>query len=418
MSAQGTAGSTRSPLPGARPTIVDVHPYVAGKTVEQVRRELGLESIVKLGSNENPHAPFPEAVAAMTAALEQIHTYPENSFVELRGLIGGLYNRSSDYIAISHGAGGMLETIARLFIQPGDDVVLPAETYGLYREISRFMGGTLREVPVNEDFRIDIAATAAAITERTKVVWLCNPNNPTSTVATSADVTPILDALPADGWLVLDEAYAEFADPAQLPEGQRLLDEGRNVIIVRTFSKAYGLAGARLGYAIAAPETIRAIDTVAEPFNANRIGLAGARATLTEGLDSVAAALKKITAERDRLTRELTRLGCRVAPSHTNFVFAELPGGGGRRAAGADQTGDTPDERPTPDRPDATDVARRDATGAPRPNAATVTDRLLHRGVIVRGAAGWGFPYHLRVSVGTEAENTRFLNTLEEILNG
>ncbi|MDA3951190.1 MAG: histidinol-phosphate transaminase [Spirochaeta sp.] len=394
------SGSRRLPIPGVRPTIVDVHPYVSGKTIEQVKRELGLDEEIKHGSNENPHAPFPEALKAMTEALGQIHTYPESSFVELRNRIAELYDLTADHIAIAHGAGGMLETIARMFIQPGDEVVLPDETYGLYREISRFMGAEIRAVPLTAEYRVDVAGLIAAITPRTKVVWLCNPNNPTGTVATQRDLQPILDALPEDGWLVLDEAYAEFADATQLPDWSGLVDAESHgagpparIIVVRTFSKAYGLAGARLGYAIAAPETIGAIDTVAEPFNANRVGIAGALATLQSGMDSVRTALGKITAERARLERELTALGARVTPSQTNFVFFELPEGG-------DAGPNAPPDEAAP----ADEVAR----------------QLLHRGVIVRSCAGWGYPRHLRVSVGTAAENTRFLAELhtQEVSGG
>jgi len=366
-------------LPGVRPTITDVHAYESGKTIEEVRRELGLDRIVKLGSNENPFAPFPEAIEAMHAALPLIHTYPESSFVELRELIGDLYGLTADHIAIAHGAGGMLETIARMFIQSGDEVVIPGETYGLYREISRFMGGEIVPVPLNGEYRIDIDAIIAAITERTKIVWLCNPNNPTSTVA-SGSIEALLQALPAEGWLVLDEAYAEFTDPGLLPDWRPLLDGGHRIIVVRTFSKAYGLAGARMGYACAAPATIRSIDTVAEPFNANRIGIAGAIATLRHGIGSVTDGIARIRSERERLTAALAAIGCTVAPSQTNFLFFALP-----------------------------DTA---------PSADVVVDALLHRGVIVRSASGWGFRRHIRVSIGTPEENAFFLAQFKEVLGG
>lgn len=366
------------PIPGVRETITDVHAYEAGKTIEEVRRELGLDRIVKLGSNENPFAPFPEALEAMHEALATIHTYPESSFVELRKLIGDLYALSPEHIAIAHGAGGMLETIARMFIQPGDEVIIPEATYGLYREISRFMGASVRETPLDENNRVDIDGITRNISPRTKVVWLCNPNNPTSTVATGK-IDDLLDALPPDGWLILDEAYAEFADPAVLPDWKRYFAEERRVIVVRTFSKAYGLAGARMGYAIADPATIRCIDTVAEPFNANRIGIAGAIATLERGMASVNNAVARIRNERDRLDTELTTIGCRVADSQTNFVFFALP----------------------------TDRRAND-----------VVDTLLQRGVIVRNGALWGFPRHIRVTVGTPDENTFFLSQLQEVLGG
>ncbi len=366
-------------IPGIRPTIRDVHPYVAGKTTEQVRRELGLSSVVKLGSNENPYAPFPTALEAMQAALATIHTYPENSFVELRRRIGSLYDLSGDHVAIAHGAGGMLETIARAFVQPGDEVVTLSPTYGLYREISRFMGAEIVTVPVAEDHATRMEDLVAAVTPATKIVWLCNPNNPTGTVTRPADLTPLLDALPPHGWVVVDEAYAEFADAEVLPDSVSAVRSGRHVIVVRTFSKAYGLAGARMGYALADPATITAIDTVAEPFNANRVGIAGATATLDGGLAEVRAAVEKIRNGRARLEAALAELGMEVVSTHTNFVFFALPDGH---------------------------------------QADAVADALLHRGVIVRSAAGWGYPRHMRVTVGTEEENETFLRAFREVLDG
>ncbi len=376
----------RKRLPGVRRTISDVHPYIAGKTTEEVRRELGLSKVVKLGSNENPHAPFPAALDAMQQALPLIHTYPENSFIELRRRIGALYGLSEDHIAVAHGAGGMLETLARMFVQPGDDVLIPGATYGLYREISRFMDGTIHNVPLDRHFRVDLDALTEKVTDRTKLVWLCNPNNPTGTVTAHTDLHRLLDALPSDGWLILDEAYAEFAAPELLPDWKTLIGEGRHVIVVRTFSKAYGLAGARMGYAVAAPETIHAIDTVAEPFNANRIGIAGALATITDGMDSVSMAVAAIISERRRLERELADLGAAVVPSQANFVFFELP-----ESYQCDE---------------GTHAADR------------VTEELLQKGVIVRSCSGWGFHRHLRVSVGTTGDNSIFLSRLEEVLGG
>lgn len=368
-------------IPGVRPTIVDVHPYVAGKTIEQVKRELGLTDVVKLGSNENPYAPFPTALQAMQEALALIHTYPENSFVELRRRIGSVYGLSGDHVAIAHGAGGMLETIARAFIQPGDEVVMLQQSYGLYREISRFMGAEVREVALNDAHRADIRDIVAAVTERTKIVWLCNPNNPTGTVIETTDLSPILDALPPQGWLVVDEAYAEFSDSTVLPDTRTPLDAGKNIMVIRTFSKAYGLAGARLGYALAAPATITAIDTVAEPFNANRVGIAGATAVLGEGLPEAQEAIHKIRAGRDHLASQVATTGSLVTPTETNFVFFELPCSETR-------------------------------------SADTVVEALLHRGVIVRSGSAWGYPRHLRVTVGTDAENEVFLRNYREVLHG
>jgi histidinol-phosphate aminotransferase len=345
-----------------------------------VRRELGLQRVVKLGSNENPYGPYPGAMAAMRDALHRINSYPEATFVELKGVIASLYGLIAESIAIAHGAGGMLETLARTFLEVGDEVVMPRQTYGLYREISRLMGAEVREFDLDESYTIDVDRALSLIGGRTKLFWLCNPNNPTGTLFDASRFSEILDAMPATGWLVLDEAYAEFAAPSLLPDGRAAMAEGGRVIMVRTFSKAYALAGARLGYAIAAPEVIRTIDTVAEPFNANRVGIEGARATLQKDEAHYTDALGAILRERGRLEREIAELGCEVVPTQTNFLFFALP-----RGLGVD--------------------------------AASVADSLLKRGVIVRPAGGWGFPRHLRVTVGTPEENDFFLEQFKEALS-
>lgn len=375
---------------GIRRAVHEVSAYVPGKTIEEVKRDYGLSDVVKLGSNENPYGPFPASRRAMQQEVDRLHSYPDSSFEEIKRLLGELHGVRPDSVAISHGAGGMLETIARTFIEEGDEVLLPVETYGLYREISRLMGGVTVEVPVTADYRIDLEAMTQRISERTKLAWLCNPNNPTSTLFDLEAYAAFRDALPETAWIVLDEAYVEFAgaktggeaaDSDEADGGAALPDAvaeltGHNVIVVRTFSKAYGLAGARLGYAMARPEVIRVIDTVAEPFNANRIGLAGAAAVLREDGEAYTRALEATLAERARLTAALCARGYKVADSCTNFVFFD--------------------------------------TGA---DANTLATRMLERGVIVRSCASWGYPAHLRVTVGKPEHTERFLAVLDAAIS-
>ncbi len=362
-------------LAGIRPDIKDVHPYVAGKTIEEVKREYRLDRIVKLGSNENPWGPYPAAVEAMRQEVTRLHTYPDNSFVEIKQRIAALYGLDAQWVAVSHGAGGMLETLAKSFIEPGSHVLIPEYTYGLYREISRLMGGEVERVPMSADMRIDIQALKKRLRPNTRVIWLCNPNNPTGTVVSTELLEELLDGLPEGCWLVLDEAYAEFADEGCLPDRVELIRRELPIVSVRTFSKAYGLAGARLGYALAHPDMIHVIDTVAEPFNANRIGLAGAKATLECELEAVTETIDTIRRERERLQQELFDRGFSVYPSQANFILFDT----GRDAAG-------------------------------------LADRMLRCGVIVRSAAGWGLPTHIRVTVGKPEENTIFLETLDAVM--
>jgi histidinol-phosphate aminotransferase len=363
-------------LKGLRPEVLLMDPYEPGKTIEEVRRELGLENIIKLGSNENPYAPFPEALEAMRGEMKNANRYPDIAFEEIKGLLADIHKVKAENIAISHGAEGMLQAMGKCFIEKGDEILLPSATYGLYNEISKLMGGRIVSVPL-KDFTIDLEGAAEAVTERTKLIWLCNPNNPTGSIVEPRLLDRLFEKLPETAWVVLDEAYAEFTSKDLLPDRARLISEGRNLVSIRTFSKAYGLAGARLGYAIAREELITVIDTVSEPFNANRIGIAGGVAVLTRDSEACERARLAIIADRQRISISLERMGLSVVPSHTNFVFFETPF-----------------------------------------SAQGVADALLKQGVIVRPCTGWGYDRAIRVTVGTSVEVDVFLENLEKILKG
>lgn len=365
-------------LPGVRGDVYHVNAYVPGKTIEEVRRDYDLDDVVKLGSNENPYGPYPAARTAMLEAVESINIYPETTFARLKTSIASVYGLGAENVAIGHGAGGILETIAKTFLGPRDHVLVPRETYGLYKEISRLMGAEVQRVGLTGEYRVDVPALADAVRPNTKLVWLCNPNNPTGTVVDPEDVERLLGALPPTGWLILDEAYAEFADLEELPDRRRLIQSEARMVAVRTFSKAYALAGARIGYALAQPDLIRAIDTVAEPFNANRVGLVGAHAVLTDDRPHVEEAVRRIRESRRRLEESLRERGWRVVSGRANFVFAELP-----------------------------DSESRGAT--------EIAGHLLARGVIVRSAEGWGYPRGLRISVGTDEEIARLLKEVDSL---
>lgn len=358
---------------GLRPEVLSMEAYVPGKTIEEVRRELGLKKIVKLGSNENPYAPFPAALEAMRSEIEHANRYPDIAFEEIKALLAGIHGTGPGNIAISHGAEGMLQAMGKCFIGPGDEVLLPSATYGLYKEISRLMGAKILEIPMDDRRSIDMEGLRDAVSGRTRLIWLCNPNNPTGSVFDPGALGSILGTIPDSAWVVLDEAYAEFAHPEDLPDRSRLILEGKNLISVRTFSKAYGLAGARLGYGIAREEVITAIDTVSEPFNANRLGIAAGVAVLTKDREACESARLLIVSERERVSSQLRMMGFEVVPSRANFIFFE--------------TSRFADE---------------------------VAGDLLRRGVIVRPCGGWGYEKAIRVTVGTEEENNFFLGALEE----
>lgn len=360
---------------GIRKEILNLQPYVPGKTIDEVQEEKGLDRVVKLGSNENPYGPFPVSLEAMKEELVHLNRYPDIRFERIKGLLAARYGLDPENVALSHGAEGMLQTMGKCFIEPGCEVLAPAATYNLYVEITRLMGGTLVTVPLNEHFQIDLKALQKKITPATRLVWLCNPNNPTGTVFDPAQLEDFLKALPETAWVVLDEAYAEFALPGELPDRARLIREGYNLIAIRTFSKAWGLAGVRMGYALARAEMVTVIDTVSEPFNANRVALAAGEAALTSGGPDFDRSLSRILESRNWLSDQLTALGCQVVPSQANFVFFRTSF-------------------------DAADLA----------------NRLLDRGVIVRPCGWWGFDRAIRVSVGTEIDCAFFIDALTDIL--
>lgn len=360
-------------IDGARKEVYTAEAYVSGKSMDDVKREFNLTKVIKLGSNENPYAPFPNALEAMMKELPRIGIYPEINYIKLRKLLGEKFNLTNEYIGLGHGGGGVLETIARLFIEAGDEVIVPTQSYRLYREISKLMGGIVREVSLDENYTMSIENIIKTINPKTKLIWMCNPNNPTSTIVKKEDIERLIDSLPKNAWLVLDEAYAEFSDESELPDSIEYIKNNKHVLSVRTFSKYYGLAGARIGYVIASPDVINGFDTVSEPFNANRIALAGAVACLTSDKENCHKVRELLVEERERVSRELEKENLEVVKSHSNFIFFKVP-------CNADELGGF----------------------------------LLKRGIIVRPCGGWGYNNHIRVTVGKREEMNEFLEGLKE----
>lgn len=362
-------------LKGIRKEAFDCEAYVSGKSMEDVMEEYGLSSIIKLGSNENAYGPYENAKVQMASEIGKLNIYPEKNFIRLKNLLGEKFGVDGSYVGIGHGAGGVLETIARTFLEAGDEVLLPKQSYRLYREISKIMGARVKEISLDENYTIDLNAYEAAITPKCKLIWICNPNNPTGSVIDPKELEVFLDKLPEHTFVVLDEAYAEFAPAAVLPDTIRYIKEHKNILCVRTFSKYYGLAGGRIGYVIADPQIIQYYDTVSEPFNANRIGLAGAVATITIDKENAVYYGNKLIADREWMNEELKKMGCIVHKSYANFVFFQTPY-----------------------------------------PAADLSELLLQKGIIVRPCGGWGYDKHLRVTIGTTDQNQAFLETMQTVL--
>lgn len=360
---------------GIRKEAYDCEKYVSGKSMDEVMAEYGLSSVIKLGSNENQYGPYETAYKAMQAEVGRINIYPEKNYIRLKELVGERLGVTGDWVSLGHGAGNVLDSVAKTLLEDGDEVIVPQQSYRLYREISKIMGAKVVEVPLNDAYTIDLEDFKKALTPKTKIVWICNPNNPTGSIIEKESFASFIDAMPEDCWMVLDEAYAEFCDPDLLPDVMKFIKEGKNVIDIHTFSKYYGLAGGRIGYLVASPEFVNWYDTVSEPFNANRIGLAGAVA-LMENREECKKYGNLMIKDREWLNEELTKLGCRCYPSYANFVFFETPY-----------------------------------------PAADVAEQLLQKGIIVRPCGGWGYDKHLRVSIGTTEQNKQFLRGIQEVFD-
>jgi histidinol-phosphate aminotransferase len=353
-----------------RPAVLTLVEYVAGKTVEEVQRELGIDDIVKLASNENPWGPSPRVVEAIARALPRLATYPDKSFHDLKQALAEANGVEVDSICVGHGTEAIIQLIPQLYLNPGDEVMVADVTYCRYEEASKLMDGCIVRVPLSA-MRHDVDAMAAAVTERTRLVWICNPNNPTGTFVERERVAAFLEDLPPYVAVVFDQAYLEYVDDPRCADALDFLKAGHdNVIVLRTFSKAYGLAGLRLGYAIAAPPVRRLLDTIKEPFNLNRLSIVAGPVALADAA-WMRECVNQTRRGREFLTRGLTCLGLQVVPSQTNFVLFD---------AGQD--------------------------------ADSLSERFLRRGVIVRSASGWGLGSWIRVSVGTQDQNERFLAAL------
>ena len=364
-----------SVLSRLNPQLASLPVYVPGKPIEHVAREYGLNpaSIIKLASNENPLGPSPQAVTAMQAALGQLHLYPDGSAHALKAALAQGLSVEPANLILGNGSNEVLEFIAHAFLAPGDEVVVSQHCFAVYPIVTALMGATLVTVPALPGFQADIPAMIRAISGRTKVLFLANPNNPTGTLTSREDVSRLLASVPEDVLIAMDEAYIEFLDdPIDLLPLIRV-GSHPNLLLSRTFSKIYGLAGLRLGYGLGAPALCAALEKVREPFNINAIAQAAAVASLGD-MEHQARTRANNRAGLEFYNRVLFQLGLEVVPSHANFVLVKVGDG------------------------------------------ARVFMELQKRGVITRPMGAYQLPEWLRISVGTASENERCVRALREIL--
>lgn len=361
------------PAPPTAPGIDLLKPYVPGKPVEEVKRELGLTDVVKLASNENPLGPSPLAIEAGRKALEGAAYYPEGSSPHLVQDLARHWDVPAEWICAGNGSDELIHYLGLAYLHPGTELLTADPTFVRY-EAAALLNGAAYVAPPVKDYRYDLAALAEALTPETRLVFIANPNNPTGTYVSRGELERFLEACPPQTLVVLDEAYFEYADAADYPDGLDYVRAGANVAVLRTFSKIYALAGLRVGYCMARPEVIRAVNQVREPFNVNSVAQAAARASLGDP-DQVAKGRELQRLGRIYLYSEFDRLELEYVPTQTNFVLVN--------------PGLPPDE---------------------------VFQALLRRGVIVRSGTHLGLPRHLRVTIGLPLDNERFIRELELVL--
>ena len=355
----------------ARP-VAGITVYQPGKPIEEVERELGISGSIKLASNENPLGPSPKALAAVQRALGDLNRYPDGGGYYLKRALAKHYELTPEHFVLGNGTNEVLELLAHAFLDPGDPVVFSEGAFIVYLIVSQLTSCEMRTAPMR-DFTHDLEAMAARVDERTKAVFIANPNNPTGTAVGEKALRRLLERVPERTLVVVDEAYCHFAHREDYPDAVRLIPEFPNVVALRTFSKVYGLAGLRVGYGVAHPEVAAAMERVREPFNVNSLALAAAEAAL-EDREHVEESIRVNDVGREFLVRELAALGLPFVPTQGNFLMVEVG----------------------------------DAKG--------VYEALLREGVIVRPVAGYGFPRHLRVSIGTPEENRRVVESFANIL--
>ncbi|MGE5305282.1 MAG: histidinol-phosphate transaminase [Alphaproteobacteria bacterium] len=347
-------------------------PYAPGKPIEEVEREYGIANSIKLASNENPLGPSPKAVEAIRQKLAQLHLYPDGDCFYLKARLAEKLNVSPERLIFGNGSNEVIELAVRTFLRPGDEAVMARQAFVVYQLVIQAAGGVGRAVPL-KNFTHDLEGLAEAITSKTRMVFLANPNNPTGTIFRRAEWERFLERIPPDVLIVVDEAYFEYVEDPEYPDSLLYQGRSRALLTLRTFSKLYGLAGLRIGYGIAAKEVIDLMQRVRQPFNVNAPAQWAALAALDDS-DHVRRSLETNRLGMAYLRKEIAALGLEQVPSWANFILVRVGNGN------------------------------------------DVFQRLLPQGVIVRPVGVYEFPEYVRVTVGTMAENRRFIEALKKVI--
>ena len=351
--------------------VTKLQPYVPGKPIEELERELGITNIVKLASNENPLGPSEKVLAALAEASKEVTRYPDGNGFTLKSALAEKYHLNTDQITLGNGSNDVLELIARAFVSPDEEIMFSQYAFAVYPLVTQAIGAKAVIAPAR-DYGHDLQAMSTLISEKTKLIFIANPNNPTGTYLPINELEAFISQVSDQTLIVLDEAYVEYGE--QDVDSISLLKHYPNLIITRTFSKAYGLAGLRVGYALSHPEVADILNRIRQPFNVNSLALAAAKVALADD-DYISKTKQHNDAGMNQLVSGLAALGLTAIPSKGNFITV--------------------------------DVKR---------NGEAVFSDLLLLGVIVRPVSNYGLPQHIRISIGLENENQRFLDALGQIL--
>jgi histidinol-phosphate aminotransferase len=357
----------------ANKAILTIKPYVPGKPIEDVKRELGLKSVIKLASNENPYPPSKKVLAAIKKAALSVNRYPDGSCFELRKALAKRLKVNENQLIFGNGSDEVIVLAVKAYVGKGDEVIIADPSFLVYDIAARLAQAKIHAVPL-KDFRYDVAAMKAKLSNRTKIVFIGNPDNPSGTFVSRKDLEGLIKAASKDTLIFIDEAYFEYVIAQDYPDGINFVRKYPNVLVTRTFSKMYGLAGLRVGYGVASSEIIDTLNRLREPFNVNSIAQSAAIAALEDEAHYKKIAID-IEKQRQYLYSHLTAAGLKYIVSFTNFILVYVGG-------------------------DSTNVAQ----------------GLLKKGVIIRDMNVWGLKGYIRVSIGTASENKRFIKSLVEVL--
>jgi histidinol-phosphate aminotransferase len=359
-----------------QPGLDSIPPYKPGRSIEEIQRQYGIQDVIKLASNENPLGASPKALAVLSQAFTKVNFYPDGQCFNLRNALACKLDVKPDQIIVGNGEDGLILETCMAFLDENSQVIVSKSSFPVYDIYSGGMRARVVKTPM-KNYCLDLDAMAAAITGQTKLIFVCNPNNPTGTTVSSAEVNRFLERVPDHVLVIFDEAYLEYVDEPNFPDALSYVREGReNVVVMRTFSKIYGLAGLRLGYAIGSAATLAQLYCVKEPFSVNMLAQIAGEAALDDD-EFLERTLLVNRSGRKYLYKEFDRLDLSYLKTQANFILVELG-----------------------------------------PRAAQIVESLMQKGVIIRPCVAYDLPAFARISIGSAEQNERLIKTLEEVMYG